>query len=90
MWIALVINSPPDIDTICFFETQLEVEIFGVNTSSYTALDPEDNPDHWQNYDPPIVLVLEAKTGDALETGKYDRPVAIYQRGTKFRCLPPD
>jgi len=90
MWIAIVIKPLADVDTICFFETQSEVEKFGLDTTSYTALDPEDNPDHWQNYDPPIVLVLEAKTKDAFETGKYDRPVAIYQRGTKFHCLPPD
>ena len=88
MWIAIVLKPMADIDTIQFFRTETESDLFGIRESSYVELTPEDDPDHWQKYDPPTVILFKAATGDALDTGKYDHPVAIYQRGKKFRCLP--
>jgi hypothetical protein len=89
MWIAIVMKPMADVDTIRSFETLTEAEQFGSEETGYGPLDPErDDPDHWQKYDPPIVILLEATAEDALETGKYERPVAVYQRGMKFRCIP--
>jgi hypothetical protein len=89
MWIAIVMRAMADIDHYGFFQTEAEADTFGVHHSSPGELDPDDDPDHWQKYDPPIVIVLKATARDAMETGKYDHPVAIYQRGVKFRCMPP-
>jgi len=69
------------------FVTEAEADAFGIKVSGFREFD--DSADFYAQYDPPIVLVVEAESIDILETGKYKRPVAIYQRGEKWMCVPP-
>lgn len=71
------------------FESEAEADDFGRRTTAYRDLNPEwDKPDHYEKYDPPIVIVVETQDGyDVFESGKYTRPVAIFQRGEKWMCV---
>jgi len=89
MFIAFIMKPMGDIDWIKSFETQAEADTFALDWTDYGELDPEhDNPDHWEKYDPPVVLLFEAESWQVAERGKYTRPVAIYQRGKRFDCVP--
>jgi hypothetical protein len=90
MFYAFVMKVGGDVDEMNAYPTQDEVDMFGRETSGYAELDPRDPPDFWEQYDPPTVIVFEAKNHEAFETGKYDRPVAIYQRGEKYVCVKQD
>lgn len=87
MFIAFIMKALGDIDWIRGFDTEAEADEFGKSHTSYSELDPDDDPDHWEKYDPPVVILFEADNFDAMENGKYKRPVAIYQRGEKFVCV---
>ncbi len=89
MFIAFVMKAMGDIDWITSFVTEAEVDEFSKSQTAYHELDPMDDPDHWENYDPPVVIVFEADNSDAIDNGKYKRPVAIFQRGEKFECVRP-
>lgn len=88
MFIAFVMRVGGDIDTINTYPTEAQADEFGKEESAYGELDPVmDDPDHWKNYDPPVVVIFEADDGlKAMENGKYKRPVAIFQRGEKYVC----
>lgn len=88
MYIAYIMKPMGDIDWVTSFHTEAEADEFGLDKSAYHELDPRDDPDHWQKYDPPVVILFEADHPDAMENGKYKRPVAIYQQGKKFICSP--
>jgi hypothetical protein len=60
-----------DIDWVKTFRTEQEADDFGKEETAYSELDPDDDPDHWQKYDPPVVILFEADNSDALENGKY-------------------
>lgn len=83
---AFVINVGGDIDYIRGFLTEAEADAFSSDYTSIKSSDPEDPPEFYDTYDPPIVLVVETGETDALETGKYERPVAVFQRGKKWVC----
>ena len=86
-FIAFIVRVGGDIDWIKTFRTIQEADAFGLEQSNYSELDPEwDDPDHWDKYDPPVVLLFEAESTKALDDGKYTRPVAVYQRGEKWVC----
>ncbi|MCC6802086.1 MAG: hypothetical protein IT319_04300 [Anaerolineae bacterium] len=90
MFIAFMMKPMGDIDYIRAFDTESEADEFALAYSSYSELDPiMDDPRHWENYDPPIVILFEAEAWSAAENGKYKRPVAIYERGEKLRCERP-
>ncbi|MBL8146136.1 MAG: hypothetical protein JNL34_07105 [Anaerolineae bacterium] len=75
-----------DIDWIRSVATEQEADEFARETSGYRPIDPElDPPDFYKKYDPPMVLVVEGEE-IAFETGKWDRPVAIYVRGERWDC----
>lgn len=78
-----------DIDWIKTFVTEEAADEFGKEESGYSELDPMDDPNHWEKYDLPVVLLFEADNSDAMDNGKYTRPVAIYQRGEKWLCVKP-
>lgn len=87
MFYAFVMHAGGDIDWIKAFPSEAEVDEFGMEESGYAELSPDDDPDHWKKYDPPIVIVFEAEDALALENGKYTRPVAIYECGDKYVCV---
>lgn len=90
MFIAFVMKPQAEIDWIQTFQTEADADAFGIEESSYSELDPEtDDPDHWEQYDPPVVIVFETDDPDAFDNGKYNRPIAIYQRGNKYPCVDP-
>jgi hypothetical protein len=86
MFIAFIMKPMGDIDWVKTFETEQEADEFGREHSSYGELDPDDDPDHWAKYDPPVVILFEADDDSAVDNGKYKRPVAVYQRGEKHVC----
>jgi hypothetical protein len=91
MFLAFIMHVGGDIDEMRSFHTEQEADEFGKKRTSYKPLHPEyDAPDHWEKYDPPVVILFEAENSDAFENGKYKRPVAIYQRGEKHSCSPPN
>jgi hypothetical protein len=87
MFYAFLMRIGGDIDYIQGFPTEVEADSFGVDQTRYSELHPMDDPNHWTNYDPPIVILVECDESDQLFNGKYKRPVAIYQRGEKFVCV---
>ena len=90
MFYAFVMKPFGDIDWMEGFETEAEADVFGRKQSGYGELDPVmDDPHHWEEYDPPIVILVEIDHPEGVENGKYKRPVAIYQRGLKFPCGEP-
>jgi hypothetical protein len=90
MYIAFLMKPWGDIDEMKSFRVVEEVDAWGRERTSYSELDPVmDDPDHWEKYDPPVVIVFEAENTDAYDSGKYQRPFAIYQRGKKFPCSDP-
>ena len=67
------------------YDTEAEADVFALKYTSYGELDPEyDDPDHWEKYDPPMVLLFEAEDTEAYWTGKFTRPIALYRRGEKW------
>ncbi len=86
-FIAFVMRVGGDIDETRAFPTEAEADVFGIEESRYAELDPDDDPQHWEKYDPPVVLVFEGDNPDSFENGKYERPVAVYQRGEKYNCV---
>lgn len=89
MYIAFIMKPVGDIDWIQTFHTLEDADTFAREHTAYTPLDPQwDDPDHWVKYDPPVVLLFEADNWDLADRGKYRRPVAIYQRGDRFDCVP--
>lgn len=67
------------------FRNIADADKYALDYTSYGELDPEyDDPDHWEKYDPPMVLLFEAETTEAYWTGKYTRPIALYRRGEKW------
>jgi hypothetical protein len=87
MYIAFIMKPMGDIDWVRTFPTEAEADAFGEENTRYGELDPElDAPNHWEEYDPPVVILFEAENSDALKNGKYQRPVAVYQRGEKWVC----
>jgi hypothetical protein len=90
-FICLVIQADARIKEINVYPNEAEADEFATERTSYGELDPEwDDPDHWKKYDPPTVLVFEAENTKALDTGKYTRPVAVFQRGEKWVCTKVD
>src|SRR5687768_16958945 len=90
-FICLVIQADARIKEINVYSNEAEADEFAIERTSYSELDPElDDPDHWEKYDPPTVLVFEAENTDVLDTGKYIRPVAVFQRGEKWICMKVD
>ncbi len=88
MFIAFIMKAMGDIDWVKTFRTEEEADAFALEETSYCELDPEmDDPDHWEKYDPPVVILLEADNSDALENGRYKQPTAIYQRSEKYVCV---
>jgi hypothetical protein len=69
--------------SINIFDTEDEADVFGVENSSGGYVDPE----YEDRYDQPIVILMEAKDRSAMDSGKFTRPVAIYQRGEKYACV---
>ena len=85
MYIAFLMKPWGDIDEMQSFRTEDEVDVFGKERTAYSELHPVmDDPDHWEKYDPPVVIVFEADDTSAYDSGKYRRPYAIYQRGEKY------
>ncbi|MBE2267484.1 MAG: hypothetical protein IAE80_04585 [Anaerolinea sp.] len=84
--IAFIMKPMGDIDWIKTFTSETDADAFSLEHTNYAELSPEDDPDHWEKYDPPVVLLFEAETDDVLDNGKYTRPIAIYQRGEKWVC----
>lgn len=90
MYIAFLMKPWGDIDEMQSFHTEEEADAFGKERTAYGELDPVmDDPDHWEKYDPPVVIVFEADDPSAYDSGKYKRPFAIYQRGEKYPCGDP-
>jgi hypothetical protein len=87
MYIAFIMKPMGDIDWIRTFPTEAEADDFSKEQTAYSELEPEDDPDHWKKYDPPVVILFEAENSDAMENGKYKQPTAIYQRGEKYVCV---
>ena len=87
MFYAFVMHVGGDIDEMNGYRTEAETDIFGKERSGYSELAPDDDPDHWKKYDPPVVIVFEVDNDDAFESGKYKRPYAIYERGEKYLCV---
>lgn len=88
-YFAYVMNAGGDIDEGHGFKTESEADNFGLEYTAYSDLSEEDDPHHWENYDPPVVLLFELidLSEKTLLSGKYTRPVAIYQRGEKWICV---
>jgi photosystem II stability/assembly factor-like uncharacterized protein len=87
VFIAYDMTADWDFDSGRSFLTEEEADVFGVEQTRYAELDPEDDPNHWEKYDPHIVVLFEAHNTEAMMSGKYIRSVAIYQRGEKFLCV---
>ena len=86
MFYAFIMQAGGDIDEMNGYPTEAEVDGFGKERSGYSELAPDDDPDHWEKYDPPVVIVFEADNDEAFESGKYKSPYAIFQRGEKYLC----
>ncbi len=86
IYIAFIMKAMGDIDWVKTFPNELEADEFSLEHTSYSELSPDDDPVHWEKYDPPVVLLFEAENDEALENGKYTRPIAIYERGEKWIC----
>jgi hypothetical protein len=90
MFIAFIMKAMGDIDWMESFHTEAEADEFGKKRSGYSPLDPVmDDPDHYEKYDPPVVLIFEIDHPEGFQNGKYKRPVAIFHRGEKFSCISP-
>ena len=87
MFYAYVMHVGGDIDEMNGYPTEAQVDVFGKERSGYSELDPDDDPDHWKKYDPPVVIVFETDNDEAFESGKYKSPYAIYERGEKYLCV---
>ena len=86
MFIAYVMFPRNDINTIQTFESDSEADKFGKSETAY----PERVVDMKGEYDPPIVLLFEAPSLSIADRNQYTRPVAIYQRGIRFNCVPEE
>lgn len=84
---AFEIKVGGEIDYVRGFDTEIEADAFSLDWTAYEPLSPEDPPDFYDKYDPPIVLVVEVEKGSDLQSGKYKRPVAVFQRGEKRACI---
>lgn len=87
MFIAFIMKAMGDIDWVKGFETEEEADAFALDWTDFSELSPDDDPNHYEKYDPPVVLLFEAESWDLADRGKYQRPVAIYQRGKKFMTV---
>ena len=87
VFIAYTMTADWDYDGSRSFKTESDADAYGIKTSRYAELDPDEDPHHWEKYDPPTVVLFEAENTDAMMTGKYIRPVAIYRRGEKYLCV---
>lgn len=84
---ALLMQTSGKVESNTYF-SEAEADEFALEYTDYGELDPEyDDPDHWEKYDPAMVLLFEAETTEAYWTGKYTRPVALYRRGEKWRIV---
>ena len=81
---AFTIRVGGRIKEIDGFATEAEADAFGIKESGFREFD--DSADFYAQYDPPIVLVVETESWNDMETGKYKRPVAVFQRGEKWVC----
>jgi|GEM_PF-4667355 len=88
-YFAFVMHAGGDIDEGRGFATEREADAFGLERTAYDELTPKDDPQHWEKHDPPVILVFEMIdiSEKTLQSGKYTRPVAIYQRGEKYACV---
>jgi hypothetical protein len=84
---GFVIKVGGDIDHIKGFHSEAEADDFCIDRTSYRELDPDDDPDHWDKWDPPVMLLVEVDNEEQFEQGKYTRPVAVYERGEKYLCV---
>jgi photosystem II stability/assembly factor-like uncharacterized protein len=87
VFIAYEMSATWDFELGRSFRSEEEADEFGKEATRYSELDPDDDPKHWEKYDPHIVVLFEAHNTDAMENGKYIRPVAIYERGEKYVCV---
>jgi hypothetical protein len=87
MFIAYVMTASWEMDSGRSFKTEAEADKFALEETAYAELDPDDPPDFWEKYDPPVVVLFEAENTDAMMNGKYNQPTAIYQRGEKYVCV---
>ena len=83
VYIAYVQPAGERTYSINIFHSEEEADAFGVENSSGGYVDEE----HEDRYDQPIVILMEAEDKSAMDSGKYTRPVAIYQRGEKYACV---
>ncbi len=87
MFIAYVMTPMWEMDVAKTFPTEEQADAFAMEETSYIELDPDDPPDFWEKYDPPVVILFEAENSDAMMNGKYKQPTAIYQHGDKYICI---
>lgn len=86
VYIAYVQPAGERTYSIHIFHTEAEVDMFGIENSSDGYVDK----DYKDQYDEPIVIVMEAPDSSAMGSGKFTRPYAIYQRGEKWACVKMD
>lgn len=86
MFIAYVMFPGNDINQIRTFSSEPEANKFGKQETAY----PDRVVDGKGKYDPPVVLLFEAPSLSIADLNKYTRPVAIYQRGVRFNCVPEE
>jgi hypothetical protein len=87
MFYAFIMKVGGDIDWIQGYKTEEEVDAFAKEESAYGELTEDDDPEHWEKYDPPIIIVVECDQSNQMESGKYKRVVSVFQRGEKFVCV---
>lgn len=81
---AYIIKPMFDMDMAKGCETEEEADEIGLKYSTPVELDPDDDPNHYEKYDPPMVLVMEGDQA-VWDNGKYTRPVSLWMRGEKWR-----
>jgi len=86
MFIAYLMFPGNDITAIQIFDSDSEADKFGKSETAY----PERVVDMKGEYDPPVVLLFEAPSLSIADLNKFTRPVAIYQRGVRFNCIPEE
>ncbi|MEO8611348.1 MAG: hypothetical protein ABI690_25855 [Chloroflexota bacterium] len=84
---ALTMTVTHRIGDVEGFDTEAELNKFGVERSVFTDAEKHDREADGNLFGPPIVFAFIAENLTAVALNNFEQPYAIYARGEKYLCV---
>ena len=84
---ALTMTITHRIGDVEGFDTEAELNKFGVERSVFTDAEKQERTADSNFFGPPLVFAFIAENLTAVALNNFEQPYAIYSRGEKYVCV---